>query len=203
MLIAHVNEAWKTTSFMKKSARMEILPMVRLRRLLILLVVGMTMLGSVGCGGEYIRSENIYANDPGFNIEEDSEIPDTTVNRELLDVLADYRQAVIRKDFGALKRLISADYYDNAGTTDTTKDDYSADHLAEVFEMMAQHAEDIKYNVLVQSVEVRKDRAYIDYKYDYAYQYKIGDEVAWDAGVDVNRLELAQKDGTWRIVSGL
>lgn len=173
------------------------------QRLMVAFLVGLTALTGVACGGEYIRSENLYAEDPGFQIQEESEIPDNTVNRQVLDVLVHYRKAVVQKDFGALKRLISEEYYDNAGTTDTTEDDYSAEHLNKVFEMMAKHAKEIKYNVLVQNVGVQKDRAFIDYKYDYAYQYAVGDEVAWDAGVEINRLELIEEDGRWRIVSGL
>ncbi|QDG54017.1 hypothetical protein FIV42_25735 [Persicimonas caeni] len=177
--------------------------MALMRRFVVVFLVSLTALSSVACGSDYIRSEELYADNPGFNIDEEAEIADTTTNRQVIDVLVHYRQAVVNKDFGALKRLISEDYYDNAGTTDTTTDDYSAEHLGEVFEMMAQHAQDIKYNVLVQGVEVSKDRAFIDYKYDYAYQYKVGEDVAWDAGVDVNRLELIQEGGKWRIVSGL
>jgi hypothetical protein len=69
--------------------------------------------------------------------------------------------------------------------------------------MMAQSAKEIRYDVLVKDVEVEADHAYVDYKFDYAYQYVVADEVAWDAGIDVNRLELAQENGEWRIVSGL
>ncbi len=177
--------------------------MALMRQLLVVVVVGMMAFGTVACGGDYIRSEDLYANEPGFNIDNDANIPDTTVNREVLDVLAHYRTAVINKDFGSLKRLISKSYYDNAGTTDTTTDDYSAEHLGKVFELMAKHADDIKYNVVVEGVAVKKDRAFVDYKFDYSYQYKVGDQVSYDAGVDVNRLELAKEDGRWRIVSGL
>lgn len=177
--------------------------MALMRRFLVVLLVGLITLTSVACGGDFIRSEELYADNPGFNIAEDAEIEDTTTHREIIDVLVDYREALVSKRFGVLKRLISEDYYDNAGTTDTTTDDYSAEHLSEILEKIAQHAEEIKYNVLVQGVEVSKDTAFIDYKYDYAYQYKVGEDVAWDAGVDVNRLELIQEGGKWKIVSGL
>lgn len=177
--------------------------MALMRRFLVVLLVGLTTLTSVACGGDYIRAEELYADNPGFNIAEEAEIKDTTTHRQVIDVLVHYRQALVSKDFGTLKRLISEDYYDNAGTTDTTTDDYSAEHLGEILEKIAQYAQDIKYNVLVEGVEVTKERAFIDYKYDYAYQYKVGEDVAWDAGVDVNRLELIQEGGKWRIVSGL
>jgi hypothetical protein len=177
--------------------------MARTYRLITGMLLGLVAVLSVGCAGNHIRADDIYADDPGFQIDEDAEIVDTTEHRQVLDVLAHYRRAVITKNFGALKRLVAPDYYENAGTTDTTSDDYGADDLPEVFELMAQGAEEIKYNVLVQSVEVRKDRAVVEYQFDYAFQYKVGEEEAWDAGVDVNRLELIQQDGRWRIIAGL
>ncbi len=124
-------------------------------------------------------------------------------NRQVVDVLLQYRRAVIRKDVGALRRLVSEDYYDNGGTTDTTRDDFGVDELPEIFELIAQHAEQIKYDVVVKDVEIKDDVAYVDYEYEYAYQYKVGDQTSWDAGLEVNRLELAQRDGEWKIISGL
>ncbi|TDP71804.1 SnoaL-like protein [Bradymonas sediminis] len=177
--------------------------MVSMRRLVMALVISTGLLAGVGCGADYIRDDQIYKDDIDFRIDDDSQIEDTLENREVLDVLASYRKAVVTKDFGTLKRLISPNYYDNAGTTNTTEDDYSASDLAEVFEMMAQGAREIRYDVLVRDVKVKGERATVDYKFDYAYKYVIADESSWDAGVDVNRLELEREDGVWRIVSGL
>lgn len=173
------------------------------RGIFAVLVLSVVAAGTTGCGDQFIRADELYQNDPGFNISEDAEIPDTTRSRQALDVLAQYRQAVVQKDFGALNRLIAEDYYDNAGTTDTTQDDYDAERLSQVFEMMAQHTESITYKVLVKNVELEKDRAFVDYEYEYAYQYKFGDDVKWDAGVEVNRLELTERGDGWKIVSGL
>lgn len=177
--------------------------MVLMRRLVMILVLSTGVLAGIGCNSDYIRDDEIYSDDPDFRIDEDSEIEDSLENRQVLDVLANYRKAVVSKDFGSLKRLISEQYYDNAGTTNTTEDDYSADQLAELFEMMAQGASEIRYDVLVRDVEVKGQRAAVDYKFDYAYQYVVADDSSWDVGVDVNRLELAFEDGQWRIISGL
>lgn len=166
-------------------------------------ILSVVALSVTGCGDQYIRADEIYQNDPGFNLAEDAEIPDTTESRKALDVLARYRQAVVQKDFGTLNRLVAQDYYDNAGTTDTTDDDYDAERLSEVFELMAKHTESITYKVMVKGVTIQKDRAFVDYEYEYSYQYKFGDDTQWDAGVDVNRLELVQLNGNYKIVSGL
>lgn len=159
--------------------------------------------GLMACASPHLRSDNIYSDDQAFLIDEEVQILDTKEHREVLEVLYNYRLALVAKDFGALNRLISADYYDNAGTTHTTADDYGREELNEIFEMMAQYAENIQYRVLVKGVVVDGARAHIDYEYRYSYQYKIGDEVTWDAGVDVNRLQLVLEQDRWRITSGL
>ncbi|RDV38872.1 hypothetical protein DV096_08750 [Bradymonadaceae bacterium TMQ3] len=158
---------------------------------------------SLGCASRYITPDALYADDPEFRIDAESEILDTTEAREVLDVLYRYRQAVVDKDYGTLNELVSDDFYANAGTTETTSDDYGRDELVSVLEMTAQHADRIQMAVVVKGLTVEGMRAHVDYEYDYAYQYNVGDMKSWDAGVDVNRLRLVREDDRWKIVSGL
>ena len=123
--------------------------------------------------------------------------------RQIIDSLYRYRQALVGKDFGTLNRLVSENYYDNAGTTDTTTDDYGHSELEGVFELMAQHAEEIRYQIIVKEVEIDGARGAIDYEFEYAFQYLVGDKETWDAGSDVNRLEFAREGDEWRITSGM
>ncbi len=176
---------------------------VRTKVLMPLLVVGWSLGIGAGCAAATIQSDEIYADDPAFRIADDSEIEDTTRNREVLDVLAQYRKAVVRKDFGTLKRVISKNYYDNGGTTATTDDDYGYEELANVFERMAQHAEEIKYRVTVRDVTYERERARVTYEYKYAYKYVLGEKPTWDAGTEVNRTEMVREDGRWKIIGGL
>ncbi len=162
-----------------------------------------SLVAVVGCGNDYLRTEDHYADEVGFVIDEEAEIPDTVDARQVVDVLVQYRRAVVRKDVGTLRRLVSERYYDNGGTTDTTRDDYAAESLPEVFELMAQNANQIKYDVKVKGVEVGERTASIDYEYEYAYQYQVGEQTNWDAGIDVNRLQLEAEEDGWKIVSGL
>lgn len=158
---------------------------------------------TTGCTQQYLRSERHYSEEVGFVIDKEAEIRDTTENRKVLDVLLQYRRAVVRKDVGSLKRLVSARYYDNAATTDTTRDDYAADDLDDVFEMMAQHTDQIRYDVTVKALKIDRNVAWVDYEFRYAYEYDIGDASTWDAGIDVNRLQMEAEEGEWKIVSGL
>lgn len=165
---------------------------------MLLLVVFLT-----GCASGHLRSDDLYPDEPSFRIADDAEIEDTAENREILDMLYRYRQALVGKDFGTLNRLISTSYYENAGTTHTTSDDYGYEQLSEVFEMMAEYAEEIRYHVIIQDVVVRNNQAHIDFEFEFAFQYRIADQEVWDAGVDVNRMEFLREGDVWRIISGM
>lgn len=158
----------------------------------------------VGCASQTIKNDELYKDRPGFRLAKDAEIRDNTKNRQVLDVVAQYQNAVTNKDFAALKRIVSEDYYSNSGTTDTTEDDYGREQLGDTYEMMANYAEEIRYKVKVQSISYENNRALVEYEYEYAYKYQVGDKPSWDAGADMNELELvADKDGGWKIASGL
>ncbi len=176
--------------------------MNRASRALLMSLIGLTLcLG--GCGSDYLRDDNFYTQDTDFTIDREALIADTDTHRAILDVLAQYRTALVRKDFGSLNRIIAEDYYDNGSTTDTTRDDYGYKEMAEIFELLAQRAETIRYRIIVKQLSVENLTAHVDYEYKYAYQYRTGNELTWDAGVEVNRVELQQRDGAWKIVSGL
>lgn len=157
----------------------------------------------VSCAAGNLNTRDHYEDQPGFTIDEEAVIPDTLANREVIDVLLQYQNALVRKDFGSLKRLISPNYFDNSGTTNTTVDDYDHKTLTNIFETMAKHSEDIKYKIVLKSIEILEKKAFLDYEFEYAYAHKVGGELSWDAGVDVNRLELVSENGEWKIISGL
>jgi len=175
---------------------------MNIRRWAMLILLALT-LTSVGCGSAFLKDEDFQSEDLDFRIDPESEIPNDEAHRELLELFAEYRRALVRKDFGTLNRIIADSYYENAGTTSTTRDDYGHAELPETFEQIASHAETIQYQVLVKAMTLDRSKGLIDYEYRYAYQYKVGEGMAWDAGVDVNRVEFRKVDGEWKIVNGL
>lgn len=164
---------------------------------------GVLLLTMTACNSEYLQDKEFYAEDPEFRIDEEAQILDTVEHRSILDVMARYRQALVKKDFGTINRLVADDYYDNGSTTNTTRDDYGREQLDEIFELLANHADSIQYRMTIKNVEIVRGRARVDYEYRYAYQYRIDEEISWDAGVEVNRVELKRVGEDWRIVSGL
>lgn len=163
----------------------------------------LAMAVATGCGLQNIRSKNLYDDQDGFRIGEKAEIRDTTENRRILNVVAQYQQAVTNKNIETLRRLVSDDYYDNAGTTDTTEDDYGMEEFLGHWEKIARHSESIRYNITVRKVEHKRGRVAVKYEFKYAYKIAVGENPTWDAGVNVNKLELVSSDGSWKIVSGM
>jgi hypothetical protein len=80
-------------------------------------------------------------------------IPDTAVNRGILDTIEAYRQAVEQKDTQRLLLMASPKYHEDSGTV-TGGDDYGADRLAEVLQTRFVKAEDIRFSM--RYVAVRK-----------------------------------------------
>jgi hypothetical protein len=160
---------------------------------------------SVACGPSYLTTKTIgLEEEKDFVIDDEAKILDNDDTRKVTRIVAEYRSALVRKNFGTIRELIAEDYYDNAGTTSTTLDDYGHKELTgTVFEMVASHAENIQYRVTIKDVRVREDRASVDYEFRYAYQYRVGEEMTWDAGIDVNRIEMRKRNGDWKIISGL
>lgn len=161
------------------------------------------VLSSMACASEFLVDETFEQDDDDFRIDDEAKIADTPEHREMLDVLVQYRQAVVKKDFGTLKELIAPNYYENASTTNTTADDYGHDDMIASFEQVAKHSDQIQYRMVVKRITKKRGQAMIDYEYRYAFQYMVGDETSWDAGVDVNRVTLRKFDGVWKIHSGL
>lgn len=165
--------------------------------------LALLLFGLSACTSDYLRKDKGYEELNGFEFDQEARIEDTTANREVVNVLIEYRTALLTKDVGLMRRLISEDYYSNAGTTNTTADDYGMAELPDVLELFSKHADDVKYDVTVKAVQVDGRKATVDYEYKYAYRYDVNGQAAWDAGIDLNRLELEQREGTWKIVSGL
>jgi len=167
------------------------------------IIFGILLFGLVGCTTDYLKKDKGFEDIDGFEFDREAKIEDTSEHREVVGVLIEYRGALVSKDIGRLKRLISDEYYSNAGTTNTTADDYGAVDLPGVFELLSKHADEVKYDVVVKAVNVDGRKASVDYEYHYAYRYDVSGQASWDAGVDLNRLELVQREGAWKIVSGL
>ena len=98
------------------------------------------MVTALGCGG---RQRAISG----------TRIADTSANRELIDIIEAYRQAVERGDAPALMLMASNRYWEDSGTP-TGSDDYGIDGLRQVLQGRFAKASDIRYSM--RYVSIRK-----------------------------------------------
>ncbi len=159
---------------------------------LLLAIVTASLLGA--CGGQYVESAVF---DP------DTRVRRTDDTLAITALMEDYEEALAGLDIARVRTLVSEDYYENAGTTDTTRDDYGYHGLEELFTALSEHVEDVDVDVAVRDIIVAGDDADVLFEYTFRMRYIVGEEGRWETERDVNRFQLQREDGVWRIVGGL
>lgn len=168
------------------------MPKFAQRALALILILSLTTLA--GCAGRYLEGDVIHG---------DSKIRNNPDNRSVVELMELYQQSVESMDAETLKGLISRDYYENAGTTHTTDDDYGYEGIANLFDVLSMHVQEARLSVKVRDIRVYGDRADVIFEYAYTMLYEVGDARRWQTERDVNRIQLQREDDEWRIVSGL
>lgn len=164
--------------------------MMRLPSLATFLVLALC----AACGGQYLESPLL---EPGVKIRTSPE------GEAVAAVIEDYERALDAMDIEAIRSLVSEDYYENAGTTDTTSDDYGFDEVDRMFTMLLEHVEDMDVAISVRDLIVDGEEADVLFEYTIRVRYTVAESAHWETDRDVNRVQLRNEDGTWRIVSGL
>jgi hypothetical protein len=132
-----------------------------------------------------------------------TDVEDTAENREVLEFVELYRNALIERDVGALLRLVDPSYFDDNGTP-VPRDDIDYDRLRERVGTWPQHLADVRYEIKYRRVTyTESNRVLVDYTY--SGRFKIIDPAGerWARRLADNRLVLARVEGEYRIVSGL
>lgn len=165
----------------------------RLTSLTIALAAALT--SAVGCGASVIPN---------------TDVPDTSENRDVLKFVEQYRKAVEANDVGKLLKMASADYYDDSGTPNAD-DDVDYERLREKLAKWDERLNKARYEVRYRKVHFLGDKVFVDYTYTGSFRLaSSGDE--GDASedeeravrrLDDNRLTLMQKDGGYVILSGM
>lgn len=134
-------------------------------------------------------------------------IPGTTVqdnrlNRQLVEILEDYRTALESRDPARLLALAHPHYFEDSGTA-TSADDYGIDGLRQVLQTRLVALRTIHYNIEYRHILVTGTRAQVDIRYDATFQMAtaIGDR--WERKQNDKRIELERERERWLIISGM
>ena len=140
----------------------------------------------VACGGENIPN---------------TDVPDNSQNREVLEFVEDYRHAVERRRVGEILALVSDRFFDDNGTINT-EDDRDYDILREQLARFEQLL-DVRYEMRYRRVTYRSDRVLVDYTYTASFKVATSSGDRWETRLRDNRIELVREDGEFRIISGI
>lgn len=157
-----------------------------------LFVVGVSMVSLlfVGCAPSLLKQSNIK---------------NTPKNKEIYDLVQKYRVAMINRDVATLKSMVSRKYYENASTTDTTKDDYGFNELVRsVLPILRNNVKKVRYTIFLRKLTFKDDNTVrAEYEYFWRFLYTDGGKDRWSIKNDFNMIEFAKENGQWKIVSGL
>lgn len=174
-----------------RSSRPSRIPMTRLAQPL---AISFAFLLVAACGGQYLNSPVL---------DSDTRIRRTPEREAVAEVMEEYERALDAMDIDAIRVLVSEDYYENAGTTDTTADDYGYDEVTDMFAMLLEHVEEMDVDIAVRDVIVDEDAADVLLEYTMRVRYIVDETAHWETEREVNRIQLRNEEGAWRIISGL
>lgn len=129
-------------------------------------------------------------------------VPDTPLNREVIEFCERYRHALEQRDAGALLAMASPRYYENSGTPEG-QDDYDIAGLREVLRETLPRIHTVRYEFRYRRIAVQNERILVDYTYSGSFRVDSDDGHRWFRRVADNRLELEQVGGQYRIVAGM
>lgn len=131
----------------------------------------------------------------------ETDIDDTSENREILSILDKYRLAFENRDAEGVLALVSTDFYETNGTSDPA-DDYDYRELREKLQSEFTRSEKVQVLMRVDAIEVDDDKAIADVYYTVRAQNAYPSGTKWETGSDRSRLKLKRTGKQWLLTSG-
>lgn len=151
-------------------------------------LLSFALLSGVGCGHGTIPN---------------TDVEDTTQNREVLEFVEQYREAVEERDVSSLMALASHSYYDDNGTPGGD-DDLDYEGLQEKLQAWSENVLDVRYEIRYRRVTFARDRVLVDFTYTGSFRVDTPEGERWARRLADNRLVLESVDeGEYRIISGM
>ena len=132
-----------------------------------------------------------------------SDVEDTTQNRDVVLFCEQYRHALEDKNVAQLLKLMSPAYFEDGGNT-KTDDDADYDKVREFLTGDFLRSNGIRYEIRYRKVTFsEKQRIYVDYTYDAAWKIPGVKNDEWHHRVADNRLELVKDGESYKILAGM
>jgi hypothetical protein len=133
---------------------------------------------------------------PGTNV------PDEPQNRAILQVLANYKQAMEARDADALLSLAAPGYFDK-GDPNRPADPHDLAGLRKTVPRDFSGVRALKLDIDIRNLKVEGDRAQVDYFGVMRYAVALPTGEKWFTESDDQRMKFVKIDGDWKISSGM
>jgi hypothetical protein len=152
-------------------------------------VLALLLLASAGCSRDVIPN---------------TDVPDTDRNREVVEFVESYREAVENQNIGKLLELASKRYLDDNGTP-VGNDDIDMEALKKKLSRWKKEVKDVRYEIRYRRVTFQRERVLVDYTYTASFQVQGPEGKRWARRLADNRIVLKHNDkiGEYRILSGM
>jgi hypothetical protein len=153
-----------------------------------LVFVAILSLGAIGCTPSYIPN---------------TDVEDTSDNRNVVSFCEEYRHAVEEKDVGKLLKLASPRYFEDGGNTNPD-DDIDFDGLKDYLTSTFVKTQTIRYEIRYRKVVFGENKkVYVEYSYSASYRIPGLKGEEWKHTVADNRLELSPEGESFKILAGM
>jgi hypothetical protein len=130
-------------------------------------------------------------------------VEDTGQNREVVDFIEKYRQAVEARNVPALLTMASQNYFDDMGTP-AGDDDIDYDGLQVGLNRMREEVIGARYQISYRAVTyIPEERVLVDLLYTGWFRVNTADGPQWKRRLEPHRIVLAREDRGYRIMSGM
>jgi len=129
-------------------------------------------------------------------------IPDEPQNRAVLQVLANYKQAMEARDADALFALAAPGYFDKGDPSRPT-DPHDLQGLRRTVPKDFSSVRVLKLDIDIRNLKIDGERAQVDYFGVMRYAIAVPSGEKWFSESDDQRMKFVKIDGDWKIASGM
>ena len=156
-------------------------------RFVLMMIAFASGLAVFGCGASMIPN---------------TDVEDTSANRDIITFCEGYRNAVQRRDVGAVLTMVSPRYLDDNGTP-SGDDDLDFESLRQRLTRWNEGVLDVRYEMRYRRITHQQERILVDYTFTGSFRVATTEGDRWSRRLSDNRLVLMRENGDLRIISGL
>jgi hypothetical protein len=133
--------------------------------------------------------------------------PGTTIlrteqNREIIEIVEQYRRRLIERNIEGMLVLASDKYFEDSGTP-RSDDDYGYEGLKEVLTRKLQRVKSLRYEIEYRSIRVIGPRAEVEVFLDGSFELAAESGDRYRRVNDYHRFVLERANDRWKFLSGM